>query len=480
MLNKAIPRVMLWYFLIFMTIACGQFVLFSFMQNISFVYFIAALLWIGLLIWGAQQIPSKRAWLVCGLIGLISKLLWILFVQTPAVSDYALMFNSAQEIVNGEQAYLDNIYYRRFPYQLGFTTYQAMLLAVINSVTFLKFVNVMWCVVASLAVYGIARKCYSERVAVLALLLHVTLLPILVLSSVLTNQHIAVAWFYVGIYLWLKAGWRSWWLAAAAGAALAIGNIMRPIGIVILAAIAVNAVIRLLEQPVRRTWREAARVLAVAGAYWIVLLLAGLLLTQSGISPDGLRNNDPLWKFVAGLNAEMNGSYSQADEQLLNYGYMDPEERTKREQEIIRQRLTSVHNMAKLPFVKIGKMWADFQADWFTFPNKSGTSLNYLGHSLSFDEVLTRYRHFERAVFYLLAVAAFAGILRFFRQEFAANDRVRLLMLIIGAYTFVHLLVEVQSRYMYFLFGIILIFSAQMLLLWTDALRKRWKSKRQI
>ncbi len=56
MLNKAIPRVMLWYFLIFMTIACGQFVLFSFMQNISFVYFIAALLWIGLLIWGAQQI----------------------------------------------------------------------------------------------------------------------------------------------------------------------------------------------------------------------------------------------------------------------------------------------------------------------------------------------------------------------------------------------------------------------------------------
>ena len=476
MLKNAIPRVMLGYFLIFITIACAQFVLFAFMQHISPAYFLAAVLWIALLFWGAQRIPVQRAWLIFGLLGLISKLIWIIFVPSPAVSDYALMFNSAQEIVNGEQAYLDNIYYKRFPYQLGFTTYQALLLSIVNSVTFVKIVNVMWCVVASLAVYGIARRCYSQRVAVFALLLHVTLLPILVMSSVLTNQHIAVAWFYIGIYLWLKAGWRSWWLAAAAGAALAIGNIMRPIGIVILAAIAVNAAIRLLYQPVRRTWIEASRVLVTAGSYGVVLLLASYLLIQTGISPDGLRNNDPLWKFVAGLNAEMNGSYSQADEKLLNYGYMDPVERTEREKVIIVERLTSIRNMIKLPFVKIGKMWADFQADWFTFPQKSGTTFQYLGHPLEFDEVITRYRHFERAVFYVLAVAAFAGIIRLFRQEFATNDQARLLMLIIGAYTFVHLLVEVQSRYMYFMFGILLIFSAHTLLLWTDRLRERWRT----
>jgi len=241
MLNRALPRVMWGYFLIYFGIAVGQFLLFTLMRDITLSYFISALLWAILLVYTAQKVPQRRAWLIFGLLGLFTKTIWIIFVQTEVISDYSLMYSAAQEIVNGQRDYLSWIYFQRYPYQMGFTSYQALILSIFNSVGFLKFINVLWCVVASLAVYGIARECFSQRVAVLAMLLHVMMLPILVLSSVLTNQHIAIAWLYIGIYLWLKAGWRSWLIAIAAGIALAIGNAMRPIGIVVIAAIVVIA-----------------------------------------------------------------------------------------------------------------------------------------------------------------------------------------------------------------------------------------------
>src|SRR5690606_28038294 len=113
----------------------------------------------------------------------------------------------------------------------------------------------------------------SQRVAVLAMLLHVMMLPILVLSSVLTNQHIAIAWLYIGIYLWLKAGWRSWLIAIAAGIALAIGNAMRPIGIVVIAAIVVNALIQLLRKRSKDVWLGAARAATTIVAYAVMIFV---------------------------------------------------------------------------------------------------------------------------------------------------------------------------------------------------------------
>jgi len=468
-LENTISRLMLVYFSVYFAIAAGQFALFSFMLDIKPVVFIEALAWIALLTAAAGRIPERRAWMALGAAGLLTKMLWIAMVQTPPVSDFSLMYHSAREMMEGGREYLNNIYYRRFPYQTGFTAYQALVLSVFDSVTFLKLVNAFWCAVASLAVYGIAREAFSRKTAVLAMLLHVTLLPLLLMSSVLTNQHIAAAWLYCGLYVWLKFGRVSWFGAGAAGALIAVGQVMRPIGIVVIAAIAVNELIRLAAQRSKREVFGAMKAGVAVAAYWLVFTLAGTILSQTGISPDGLRNNDPLWKFMTGLNAAANGSYSKGDERLLNYGYMNPEKRTALEKEIIRERLTDRRNMVKLPFVKIGKLWADYQPYWFTFPKKSGTSFLYLGWTVRFDEVIGTYRQFERAVFYWLALPAFCGVIRFLRREFADGKK-RLIVLVIGAYTFAHLFVEVQPRYMYFLFGPLLAFSAEEWLYWKSRL----------
>jgi hypothetical protein len=462
MMEQPVRRLMAWYFAAYFAVAVGQFCFFAFFRSFEWGFFLAALLWIAGLLWIADRLPERKAWWMLTAAGLLFKMLWIVFVLTPAVSDYKLMYNTAREIVEGSRAYLDNIYFRRFPYQLGFTAYQALVLSVVDSIGVLKLLNALWGAVTSLCVYGIAREAFSRKVAVAAMLLHITLLPLLLMSSVLTNQHIGVALLYVGIYVWIKRG-GTWPGAAAAGAILALGNVMRPIGIVVVAAVVVNAGMHWLRRPSRPALFGILRAGGAAGTYAAVFAIISLLFSYTGLSPDGLRNNDPLWKFVVGLNAEQNGTYSTADERLLNYGYMEPQKRTELELAIIRERLTSVRNLVKLPFVKIGKLWADYQPDWFTFPKKSGTTFHYLGWPVSFDDAIERYRMFERAVFYFLAAAAFWGILRFTASQ-DPSDAKRLLMLIFGAYTFVHLLVEVQPRYLYFLFGILVMFSADVLL----------------
>ena len=205
-MEQPFRRLMFWYFAAYFTIAVGQFVLFAFFRSFSWGDFLAALLWIGFMLHIAARIPERKAWWMLTAAGLVIKTIWILFVPTPTASDYKLMYYTAKEIVDGSRAYLDNIYFRRFPYQLGFTSYQALVLAVVDSIGVLKLLNALWCAVTSLCVYGIAREAFSRKVAVLAMLLHITLLPILMLSSVLTNQHIGVALLYVGIYAWIKWG----------------------------------------------------------------------------------------------------------------------------------------------------------------------------------------------------------------------------------------------------------------------------------
>lgn len=476
-LLKNVQRLMQGYFYIYFAIAVGQFVLFSFMRDIDFVFFVAASLWLAAIFFVADKLPHMKAFIVFSLFGLLLKWIWIVFVQTPAVSDYKLLYNTAQEILSGGREYLNNIYYRRFPYQLGFTTYQAIVLWLVNSVSFLKIVNACWCAVASAAVYGIAREVFNRDVARLALLLHVTLLPILILSSVLTNQHVAVAWLYIGIYVWLKFGGKTWWGPIVAGAAIAIGTMMRPIGIVVIAAIVVNELIRFIGSKAK--WKamlktSLLRAAAAVIAYQGVLLLATMIFMQSGISPDGLKNNDPLWKFMVGLNTKANGGYSKGDERLVNHGYMDVDKRTALEKEIIIERLTSPRNMIKLPFVKIGKLWADYQPTWFTFPKVSGTYFNYLGWSVKYDDALDRYHRFERAVFYILAAFAFFGVIRSLRSRFNDHPQ-RLLILLLGAYTFIHVFVEVQSRYLYFLFVVIVVFAAVEMLNLRRGVRERFR-----
>ncbi|AIK54899.1 hypothetical protein AOD68_27640 [Bacillus anthracis] len=69
-------------------------------------------------------------------------------------------------------------------------------------------------------------------------LLYALYIPSIVLSSLLTNQHIATFLFYLGFYLLITKGLTHKYMWIFIGIFLALGDIMRPLGAFVLIAVA--------------------------------------------------------------------------------------------------------------------------------------------------------------------------------------------------------------------------------------------------
>ena len=75
------------------------------------------------------------------LFAFISRVIIILVVDTPIISDFKTMYEAALEIVKGTSDYKDSFYFLTWGYQMGHVLYQSVLLSIINSVVFLKIMN---------------------------------------------------------------------------------------------------------------------------------------------------------------------------------------------------------------------------------------------------------------------------------------------------------------------------------------------------
>ena len=90
------------------------------------------------------------------LFSFIIRLITVLIVETPIISDFKTMYEASLELINGTDNYKEMAYFLMWGYQMGHTIYQAILLLFFNSVFFLKLVN---CIVTSFTVVFIYLIC---------------------------------------------------------------------------------------------------------------------------------------------------------------------------------------------------------------------------------------------------------------------------------------------------------------------------------
>ncbi|MDF4766686.1 hypothetical protein P3557_26100, partial [Vibrio parahaemolyticus] len=55
------------------------------------------------------------------------RFIWVLNIQTPVESDFAMMYNGAVQATKGDFSFAQSTYYTSWVYQLGFTMYQAFI-----------------------------------------------------------------------------------------------------------------------------------------------------------------------------------------------------------------------------------------------------------------------------------------------------------------------------------------------------------------
>ncbi|MED1402720.1 glycosyltransferase family 39 protein [Bacillus mycoides] len=373
------------------------------------------------------------------------RLIWVLNIQTPVETDFAMMYNSAVQAAKGDFSFTQSTYYTSWVYQLGFTMYQAFIIKLFGEGTFLlKFLNILYCTGTTLLIYKITSQIFNEWSGRIAGLLYAVYIPSIVLSSVLTNQHIAVFLFYLGFYLLITKGLSHKYMWIFIGVSLSLGDIMRPLGAIILIAVTIYIFLQgILGKSRQEIFISIKKLGGIFIVFYLIHQVVSYSFIYSGITQHPLSNRDPLWKFTLGFNHETKGGYSGEDAEYIMSIELG-EERTAAQKKLIQERLSDPQKVLSLFGDKFVLMWADYDSA----PLWSLVTLEKTDNDMvSLKDDLTKY---EKYMYTAAMLFCTLSLLYLIMTKQNKTHYTLFLLLIIG-YVAIHFLIEVQTRYRYFI-----------------------------
>ena len=410
------------------------------------------------------------------------RLIWIFAVNTQPVSDFSLLNRAANLILEGQNSELKAIdYFNVWVYQLGFSVYCAILYFIFGSnILVVKLFNVILSTGIAVLIYFIATKIFNEKAARISSFLYGIYIQSIIFNSLLTNQVVSAFFIYLGILIIAyKSGWPYYLLS---GISIAIGHIMRPEGsfalYIIVVAMVCYSILNLLGK--REMFSSIGRIkssdfismLSKIAVFVLIFNVAiqlfGYTLKAVDITDYNFGNRNVYWKFVLGLNPSTNGGYSNEDVKILNEHPVG-EELYQAEKAIIRDRLSNKPELIKLMVRKFNIMWTH---------NDSTIQFIYPGTQLT-QKQMNYIIGLEKIQFTLvLLLVGFTVLMALISKKDDLN--LFIIMVLISANFFVYLLVEIQSRYRYFIVPAFFILSGYSLATIIGYVERYFKSNKSI
>lgn len=138
---------------------------------------------------------------------------------------------------------------------------------------------------------------------------------------------------------------------------------LRPDGLILLVALGAELFFELFG---REKGVDVVKKAAVFfGTYFAVAAMASSIIMVTEINPNGLKNEDPLWKFVLGTNYESKGSYSDTDLSLIE-DYMEKYDCNYEdaEKQIIKESLLQPMKLFDMMEDKVNTIWWSDGITW--------------------------------------------------------------------------------------------------------------------
>ena len=398
------------------------------------------------------------------LLAFILRLAWVLTVHTNIVQDFAQMYNGAVDAANNNFSFANETYFTTWVYQLGFTMYQAGVLKLFGeSVLAIKLLNVLYCTGITYFIYRIASHLFNEFSGRVAALIFATYIPNIMMTSVLTNQHLATFLFYAGFYLLVKKGISHSYAWIFGSILIAFGDIMRPIGSISLLALILFLLITHIigDQKINKKM-VVSKLIGMLGVYYIVHFIFSYTLIATGVTQYPLSSRDPYWKFVVGLNPETTGGFSFPDHKLV-FQYPIGEERFEIEKQLITERIADKGQLLLLFKNKFKVMWGDYDASiYWGLEGYIKPELSRLLWTL------------EKLCYVSICLFALIASIKTIREQ--KNKTLLFFSLLILGYAGVHIFIEVQSRYRYFIIPTFMIMQGYGVYLITQYMKKRFRA----
>lgn len=431
MLNNKFPKIFFNSFLIIL----GTLFLTLFIKN-TIIFAILALL---LIYFVSAKLKIKRFAILLFVFSLITRLIAIFILKTPIELDFDVLYKASLQLLEGDLSYNQLPYFKLWGYQIGQVVYQTLLLNIWNNVLIIKIIN---CLISSgtvVLVYLIGKQLFKEKTArTIGILYSIFLFPLL-FNSVLSNQILSTFLFYFAVYIMFskRNEDKKWWLKyLLSGILMGLAEIIRPEGIVFVTTIIVWLIYFLKKGNVLNTIKKTGLIFI---SYFAVTTVASLILISTNISPSGLSNHDPLWKFVLGFNHETVGMYSSDDEYIVGNKEL--------ELELIKDR--TIGSIEKVPILFIKKarnFWFVSDISWSN-GYLEGETLNILGINISGSQINEILNSFNKNIYYFMYFSLFLGL--YVSRKNKKNELSNFLIILLCVYVGVYLLIEIMPRYAY-------------------------------
>lgn len=363
-------------------------------------------------------------------------------------SDFKLIYNAAVKLAQGDFSFANTTYFRLWSYQTGIVLYYGFLLKLGLNVIGLKVCNCLFIAGVNVLIYMISEKLVGDRYGRLISVTYLFYPAAFFLCSVLTNQHVSNFFILLGVYLYLFRKTKTVSNSVLSAVMIAVGNALRPQGIVVVVAFIIWAVIELLHKSADKKVKvkTAISIFSFVAVYLLVGKSMSLATQISGVNQNGLENNFPLYKIVVGLNNETAGLYSNEDAVKL-VSIKDSKFRNQLALEIIKKRLTDREKIKDLMIRKHEKMWVkmDGSIDWgFKYLNQSGITL--LGKHIEYENFKIRILKLEKVFYCFIFILAVIGVLTEIKKREYTKGFIPILLITLANFG-VYSIIEIQSRY---------------------------------
>ena len=416
---------------------------------LSLVFLISNNLLIGLLliisiIYVIRKYKFKHFSLYLILLAIIVRVVGIIVFNVPQTSDFKVLLEASQAFNLGDYSFSKTGYFTMWPYQTGFVLYEALMLKLINSEIFLKILNIFYEVALTYFIYRTVKSLKCEKEARIVSTLYAVFPFSIYAATVLSNHHFSSFLSYLSIYFLLKNNKEdklSNYIVA--GLLLGISNVIRPEGIVVLFSYLLYRVLMISKKDFKETKRVLTNVIRCSIFvlfYLLVNMGVSRYLVDNHINEDGLKNNNPLWKFVLGTNPDTCGRYDTNDEVYVN----DP----SKELEVIKERINSPLKIGKLLVCKTNNfvLNGSLESSSGIYNDKT---IHIMGLNISYKFLEDLVSGVNKVIYGLMIVGLIIGVT--FKRKEILNSNLFYFYILFITNTLVYLLIEIQPRYTYFI-----------------------------
>lgn len=416
---------------------------------LSLAFLISNNLFLGLLlvisiIFIIKKYKGKHFVLYLLLVGLIIRIAGIVIFNVPQTSDFAVLLEAARKFNLGDYSFSKSGYFAMWPYQTGFVLYEALMLKIINSEVFLKILNISYEVGLTYFIYRMVKKLVGEKEARITASLYAVFPFSIYAATVISNHHLSTLLSYISIYFLLKNNQDDKLLNyIIAGILLGLSNVLRPEGIVVIFSYLLYRVLKLTKKDFKKSKKiilTIVRCSIFVCFYSLVNMGISTYLVKSNINEDGLKNNNPLWKFVLGTNPNTCGRYDSNDEV-----YLGDEEK---ELEVIKTRVNNPYKIGNLLVCKTNNFVLDGSLE-----SSSGIYndkvISLMGLSISYKTLENLVSGVNKVIYGVMILGLIIGV--FLKKKDILNSNLFYFYILFITNTIVYMLIEIQPRYTYFI-----------------------------